>query len=230
MVFSFRARSVIHAFRELGYSALYASEHAAISEIWRAIPDLVQIVITGPQRPESLQVLSQDDIRQGASIIFVEAEAAHTYLVTNHTLAEWTKIEKDGQTDPWQKPIFYGYRKIEGHSFPDTPNDIGLDSLDIPSSEKGPPAYGFDFPQGIPRWKILNFQWWAQGDPQPLEVESSPFPALYAMLPRAQSTMRVPRRSMQNAMKEQCRMLVETDWKAVYRERLDAWGKMKGKP
>jgi hypothetical protein len=176
--------------------------------------------------------LSRDDIQQGATIIFVEAEAAHTYLVTNHTLVEWTKIEEEGQTDAWQKPIFNGYRKSQGHSFPGTPNDPGLNSLDSISVEKGPSIHGFDFPQGIQRWKILNLRWWAQGHPQPLSTDSTLFATLYARFPKtigAEPRLRVPRRTTQTAMKEQCRSLAETDWKAVYRERLNTWGKLKGR-
>jgi hypothetical protein len=175
------------AFEEIGCSMVYAFDNAEIYEIHRAIPDLVQIVIAEARgirachefgRREWAEVLSPEDIEQGALVTNVEAESPNDHQVRNYTLDEWTQLPNRRQ-----QPTFYGHPPLRGQRFSDAPDALDPQSPNFEPHEEWRCAQAPDFPQGIPLWKMFAFHFWVGTDLHPLGAQWTMSPEPYSTFP-----------------------------------------------
>jgi hypothetical protein len=175
------------AFRELGYSMIYAFDNAEIYEIHRAIPDLVQIVIAETPgiracqefgRADWARVLAQDDVNQGALVTHVEVETHPSYPARNYTLSEWTEL-----SDRQYKYTFYGHPSLRGQRFSNALDALDPDSPNFEPHEEWRCAQVPDFPQGIPLWKMFGFHFWPSTHLHPLGPQWTMSPEPYATFP-----------------------------------------------
>jgi hypothetical protein len=186
-----RARSLMATLDDLGYSLLYAYDTVEIYDIYRAIPDLVQIVIAQTSNIreckshgvyESSKVLTEPEIRQGARIMFVQAQERDGKGWANHTLAEWEKLDDESEVK-WKNPVYYGHPRLFGQRQSDAPNALDPDSSEFEPHEEWRCAQTPEFTQGIPLWKMFGFHFWENTDEHPLGAQWTLSPEPYATFP-----------------------------------------------
>lgn len=177
---------------DLGHSILYAYDTAEIFDIYRAIPDLVQIIIAQTSNireckahgvHELSKVLTEPEIRQGARIMFVQTQAIDGNKVRNHTLAEWKTHEGNGQTGQWMNPVFYGHPRLHGQRTSDSPGALDPNSPNYEPHQEWLCAQAPDFPQGVPLYKMFGFHFWENTDEHPLGAQWTLSPEPYATFP-----------------------------------------------
>lgn len=181
---------------DLGYSSLYAYDTAEIFDIYWAIPDLIQIVIAQTSNIRECQdhgihdrskVLTEPEIRQGAQIAFIQAQAGDSHEVRNHTLSEWSKLEDDGQIGRWKSPVFYGHPRLYGQQVSEEPDALDPNSPNYEPHAEWKCAQTQDFPQGIPLWKMFGFHFWENTNEHPLGPQWTLSPEPYRTYPSLKS-------------------------------------------
>lgn len=190
----FRARSLMATMDALGYSLLYAYDTAEIYDIYRAIPDLVQIVIAQTSNIreckahglyELSKVLTEPDIRQGARIMFVQAQEGDGEQVRNHTWVEWEELRSEPEMH-WKDPVFYGHPRLYGQRKSESPNALDPESPEYEPHEEWRCVQSPEFPHGIPLWKMFGFHFWENTDEHPLGSRWTLSPEPYATFPSVQ--------------------------------------------
>lgn len=180
------------AFKEIGYSMIYAFDNGEIYEMHRAIPDFVQIVIAETPgiracqefgRPEWSQALSEDDVVQGALVLLVEAKDRQNQQVRNHTLAEWIQFERADERYRYQNITFYGHHPVHGQRSSNAADALDPESPNFEPHEELRCAQAPDFPQGIPLWKMFGFHFWPSTHIHPLGPQWTMSPEPYATFP-----------------------------------------------
>ena len=164
-----RARSVIDTFRDLGYSTIYAYGMMEQYDIYRAIPDLIRLVIVDADhtkscqrygRPEWSQILSESEIEKGA--LLQQVEARKDDKIQYFSWSEWHKLRL--ASSHWSTTTFYGHPV-----FRDQPKvEPDADPLDLQPQKEWRCIQTPDFPQGIPLWKMFAFHFWDSSNEHPL--------------------------------------------------------------
>lgn len=181
-----RARSIIPTFADLGYTMVYAYEAAEWYDIYRAIPDLVRIIIadhpdiTACQkhgRLEWMRTLSEIEVREGALVQVVSAQLPGKQL-QNYTLAEWGTR---GETA--QDITYYGHPRLKGQRSSSSSDAWKFGSPDFEPHQDWRCAQTPDYPDGIPLWKIFALHFWG-GARHPLGGLWTMSPEPYSTFPR----------------------------------------------
>lgn len=163
---------MIDTYEDLGYSTIYAYGMIEQYDIYRAIPDLIRLIVVDADhtkacqiygRPEWSQVLSGTEIQNGALVQQVEARAKDEQKTGYYSLAEWRKLANHNSSDHWATTIFYGHPLYR-----DQPSLKVRENSDFQPQKEWRCAQTPDFPQGIPLWKLFAFHYWDSSDVHPL--------------------------------------------------------------